>query len=119
MPKNKKLCAECKNKINYNQVFCSSDCRAWFNNKNKDIKPVHKNDLTEKMWESSTATITDGWYEWKPNDYCSFPWLDANQFVYVADGMLLVAGTSAEISVKDAKVHGFFMNRIELTGEEL
>jgi hypothetical protein len=59
--------------------------------------------------------ITNGWYEWKPNDDCSVYWLESPQIVQVIKGMVWATFVADEVTVKEAKKSGSFIRKIKLT----
>jgi hypothetical protein len=59
--------------------------------------------------------ITNGWYEFKPNNNCSIPWLDVHQIVQVIEGKVWATFVADEVTVKVAKQKGTFIRRISLT----
>lgn len=59
--------------------------------------------------------LEDGWYEWKPNEYCGVEWLNLHQIVQVIEGMVWATFVTQEITVVDAAYCGEFVRKIELT----
>ena len=59
--------------------------------------------------------ITNGWYEFLPNEYCPIHWLDAHQIVQVIEGKVWVTFVADEVTVTDAENCGEFLKRITLT----
>ena len=59
--------------------------------------------------------VTNGWYEWKPNDNCTIGWLSLVQIVQVIEGMVWATGISSEVTVAKAIKLGSFVRRIELS----
>lgn len=59
--------------------------------------------------------ITNGWYEWVPNEDCQVPWLDCHQIVQVIEKKVWATFVAEEVSVSEAKKQGEFLRKIELS----
>lgn len=59
--------------------------------------------------------ITNGWYEWIPNENCNVEWLNVHQVVQVIEGMVWATFVADEVTVRRAKSNGTFTKRFELT----